>query len=172
MNHRPTALSAQELRESFDASFAKEVVEATADREDLLLVRDGMAELAMRVREIAAVEKCPELTSLPSSRPALLGLAGIRGHLAAIYSLGALVGSGGASARGGLVVLCAGDRSVGLRFDEMLAYVRVDRKELGAASAAATTVLRAADRSVLLVDLRVLFETIHDAARTGAHQEG
>lgn len=92
---RANALRArlQELRQSFDAAFAREPGERSDDVLDLLAIRVGRDAYAVRLAEVAALETRCVLTPVPSEHRELLGIAGLRGVVAAVFDLAALLGA-------------------------------------------------------------------------------
>jgi chemotaxis signal transduction protein len=81
-----------ELRQSFDRSFSDPVSAGAPERENLLAIRLGSDPYALRLSEVAAIGSDRPLTPLPSDRPELLGIAGLRGVIVAVYDLAALLG--------------------------------------------------------------------------------
>jgi chemotaxis signal transduction protein len=60
----------------------------------MLVVRAGDGRFAVRLSEIASVERCRKIVPLPSALPGLLGVAGVKRRVFAVYGLGALLGAG------------------------------------------------------------------------------
>lgn len=89
----PILLRIAEVRRAFDASFA--APEASYDEDEhrnVLAVRAGDGSFAVRLEALAGVEACRKIVHLPGALPGMLGVAGIRGRLLAVYHLGALLG--------------------------------------------------------------------------------
>lgn len=84
------------LRRSFDAGFAQPPAPPAAALEHLLLLSTGAGRYALRLGELSGLQRLRRLVPLPGARPALLGLAGVRGRLLAVYSLTRLLGLQGA----------------------------------------------------------------------------
>ena len=83
-----------ELRQSFDRAFSEPLVEDDAEATiELLAIRIGRDPFALRLSEIAALEADRTVTSVPSDHPELLGIAGVRGGVVAVFDLGALLGA-------------------------------------------------------------------------------
>src|SRR6185369_1555454 len=78
------------LRREFDASFAQPNSQDVAAQVKLLVVQVGDAQFALRLDEALGLHACPKLVALPVARPALLGLAGIRGQLIVVYRLSSI----------------------------------------------------------------------------------
>lgn len=118
--------AAAHLRQEFDESFAVAVREERDLGESFLRLRVQRSTLAVRVSEIAAVARCPALTPLPSQNPSVLGLVGLRGGLVVVHSLADLVGEPrGKLDEQAILLLCAGEPSVGLLADELLGHLHV-----------------------------------------------
>lgn len=113
------------LRQEFDEAFARPISHEEERQEDLLLLRAGGRDVALRAGEIALVLRCPPLTRVPGPNPALAGLVGVRSALTAVYSLSALLGESQGLTRGDWLVVCAADRSAAFLFDELAGYARV-----------------------------------------------
>jgi len=83
---------ARELRAQLDASFAapRELVRPPTSA--LLAIRAGEELRAVQVSELQAVLADRPITRLPTPVPELLGLCAIRGSIAPVYDLAALLG--------------------------------------------------------------------------------
>ncbi len=121
---------AQKLREAFDETFTRPAVSWNDAVEDLLAIRVGKSQLALRRSEIAAIMRCPPLTPLPSRNPSFRGLGSVRGSLVAAYSIGSLLGLEDRSPSNGWIVLCGAERSAALLFDELVGYFRLPANEI------------------------------------------
>ena len=128
MKTRP--LTAEErlaaLRESFDASFAAPPPMRSSARRGMLAIRAGTGHFAVPIAELGGVEAARKIVPLPGAASGLLGLAGVRRHLVAVYWLAELLGcpSGQAEPRWFLLVGQKGD--VALAIEELEAYLQVD----------------------------------------------
>jgi len=91
---RPPKLSrqAQTLRRDFDHSFALPSRPPLPQTLDLLRVRLGGDPWAIPLAEVAGLHSGKRVSPVPGRTPALIGLAGFRGTLAAVYDLPALIG--------------------------------------------------------------------------------
>ncbi|WP_206951275.1 chemotaxis protein CheW [Trinickia acidisoli] len=85
---RGTALA---MREDFDQSFARRLVE-DPPRESLLAVRVGGDPYAIRIADILGLHVDRHVVALPSARREFLGVAGFRGQIAPVYDLAAMLG--------------------------------------------------------------------------------
>ncbi len=135
---------AAELRWAFDRSFAEAPAEG-APVEDFLGIRIGPDPFAVRLAEIAGLFADRTATSLPSSITELLGIAGFRGSIVAVYDLRALLGYPVSEKPRWLIV--AAEMPVGLAFDAFDGHLRIPRK--GGASAELTDNARPYIREVL-----------------------
>jgi purine-binding chemotaxis protein CheW len=120
--------TAAALRESFDAAFAEPASDAVEARVELLAVRVAGERLAIPLSAIDGLYADRPLTGLPGALPELLGLAGIRGSLTAVYDLGALLGLGRSAPR--WIALIAAENGLGLAFEELDGTFRVASREL------------------------------------------
>ncbi|AUX42713.1 uncharacterized protein SOCE26_041460 [Sorangium cellulosum] len=132
-----------ELQEAFDASFARTVEACPEELARALAIRAGGRRLVVRIEELAAVEPCRRTAPLAGGPPGLLGLAGLRGRLVAVYDLAALLGgrpragadgadgAGGAGGAGGAssrpaprwLLVCARSPEIALAVDEIERHV-------------------------------------------------
>lgn len=83
---------AQELRREFDRSFASPILANNAATEDLLAIRLGAANFALRLSEIAGLFVDKKITLVPGANAALVGVAGFRGTIIPVYDLQQLIG--------------------------------------------------------------------------------
>lgn len=127
MSERDTlAETLEALRRSFDASFAAPPAGAGPDEVALLAIRIGGEPAALRVHDTLALLKAGPIVPVPSRRPELLGVTGVRGAVVPVYSLSRLIGRGdGVAPR--WIVLAGGSDRVGLAFAGFDAHVRVRR---------------------------------------------
>jgi chemotaxis signal transduction protein len=158
-----------ELRSAFDEAFAKPVVTASEVREDVLAVRLGSEQYALRAAEIAEIAADRELTQVPSESPELLGVVGTRAGLVAVFDLAALIGRGrGAAPR--WTVVARGSAS-GFAFDGFDGQLRVTPDAFAAVEApphpALRRVLMWAGIARPVIDLTVLVERSKELARSG-----
>jgi purine-binding chemotaxis protein CheW len=92
---RPTldSLNARllDLRESFDRPFREPLAEDVEAPLELLAIRIGREPFALRLADVAALEADRTITRVPSQHPELLGIAGVRGSVVAVFDLAALL---------------------------------------------------------------------------------
>jgi purine-binding chemotaxis protein CheW len=82
-----------ELRRGFDHGFTLPAAEEVDDLLDLLLVRIGREPYALRLAQLGALEADRTITPVPSENTELLGIAGVRGTVVAVFDLASLLGS-------------------------------------------------------------------------------
>ncbi len=114
-----------DLRRAFDQAFAVAPNTTVETFEDLLAVRVAGDPYALRVREITGLVASRKIVPLPSRRPELLGIAGNRGSLVAVYSLAGLLGYGADSKPASWLALAGAHEPLGLGFEELEGFLRV-----------------------------------------------
>lgn len=80
------------LRRDFDQSFALARDGGAVESATLLAIRLRGDGFALRLSELRGLFAGRKVTPLPGTAPELLGLAGMRGSIVAVYDLGALLG--------------------------------------------------------------------------------
>lgn len=93
------------LRREFDGSFAQAPRLEREPLEGLLAIRLGGDPYAVRVSEISGIHADRRIMPLPTPVPELLGVAGLRGQIAPVYDLAALLGYARASSPRWLMLL-------------------------------------------------------------------
>jgi hypothetical protein len=88
----PKASSAETLRRRFDESFAAPAASSPERLEDLLAIRVGADPYVLRLSQVAGLSAGLKFAPVPSPVASLLGIVGVRGMMAPIYDLGALLG--------------------------------------------------------------------------------
>jgi chemotaxis signal transduction protein len=83
--------TAAALRRVFDESFAAPAASPTELLEDFLAIRVGSDPYAFRLAEIAGLHVGVKIVPVPSPATQLLGIVRIRGSMAPIYDLAALL---------------------------------------------------------------------------------
>lgn len=145
------------LRRAFDATFAAPPADAQGAMEDFLAIRIAGHPHAISVAHVARLVTTPKIVHVPSGRPAVLGVAAIRGALVSVHSLAILLGYPG-DAQPRWIAVAAGLDAVGLAFDELDGFLRVAKGAKGAIGAGGVT------RPI--VDVGAVLETI-TTGRTG-----
>jgi chemotaxis signal transduction protein len=113
------------FRRGFDQAFATAPITSVETFEDLLAVRVAGDAYALRVREITGLVASGKIVPLPSKRSELLGIAGNRGSLVAVYSLAALLGYRADSKPTPWLALAGGSEPIGLGFEAFEGFLRV-----------------------------------------------
>ncbi len=149
------ARTAADLRREFDEGFARPIEYAEA-RVDLLVLRTGDRELAVRTDDIAGVLRCPVVTPLPSRNSALSGVAGVRGLVVAVHDTAVLLGLRQTPSTSGLLACCR-DRTVALLFDALVGHGSARADAIGE-----LVVIDGVEHMVL--DIAALLQRVRDAA--------
>ena len=118
------------MREQFDASFSRPLAGTDAPVHKLLAIQAGEGRFALRLGECAGIHACPKVVMLPAAHPALLGIAGVRGKLTAVYRLAALLGVNHPAALPRWLLVARADDQVGLAVENIEAYLQVSAAEL------------------------------------------
>jgi len=83
----------ERLARAFDGEFALPIATENTEFIDFLVVRLGVDWYAVRVDELAGVQAKKAVQRLPEAPRHCVGLAAVRGLVAAVYDLGGLLGS-------------------------------------------------------------------------------
>jgi chemotaxis signal transduction protein len=169
-------LSAGDLRQAFDEAFARPAASHREVHEDFLLVRLHDAPCAVRVAEVAGIQRCPPVAALPSRNSAVVGLAGTRGRLVVVYDLATLLGHGREVRPEGTILRCASDGSIALLFDASFGYVKVRPQDVCKAEASEpgvrpVEIVRVEGVNHTVISIREQLETIARTARSGPRNE-
>lgn len=121
------------LRRSFDEGFAS-LPAPPPPRQGLLGIRLNGDPFALRLEEIAGLHGRRKIVHLPEGPPGLLGMAGLRGRLVAVYGLAQLLGREGGGANAHWLVECAGEDNLALAFDVLDGHLWVACAALSAAT--------------------------------------
>jgi chemotaxis signal transduction protein len=148
--HTRVTLRLDELRDSFDSSFARPPPPQKEPGEALLRLRVGGASLAAPLGLLSGLHLMPRLVRLPGAPASLLGLAGLRGQLIAVHDLAAMLGlpTGGEPPR--WLLLAGGSRRVGLAAAGFEGQLRATREQMRSGGGSATHPLLST--SILLPD--------------------
>lgn len=128
---------ARELREAFDASFARPAETAASEGVALLGIRVAGVPYALRLADIAGVYADRPITRVPARARALLGIAGVRNTVIPVFDLAALLDAPPASAPRWLVVVAR--RSLALAFEALEGQLRGEAIAAGERAAAGAT---------------------------------
>lgn len=129
---------AADLARAFDGTFARPVRTVNDEGDDFLTIRTGGDAYAVRVRDMAGLIADRKVVPLPTSEPAFLGIAGLRGGVVPVYSLAALLGRAPAAEVPRWMVLVGPGAPLGLAFDHFDGHVRVPRDHVSSGREAAT----------------------------------
>lgn len=84
--------SAAALAREFDLGFSRAADLEPPVEENLLILQLQSRPFAVRATGLRAIAPTPRIACVPSSSPALLGIAGIRGELVPVFDLAHLLG--------------------------------------------------------------------------------
>jgi chemotaxis signal transduction protein len=117
------------LRRLFDSSFAAATATMTEPLEDLLAIRVGADPYALRLSEIAGLYVDVKIVPVPSPVVQLLGIVSLRGKMAPVYDLAALLHyPPAASPR--WMILAGAAQPVGFAFETFEAHLQVPKASL------------------------------------------
>ncbi len=115
---------ANALKRDFDRAFAEPMRPPAPQTLDLLRIRLGNDPWAVPLTDVSGLYSGKRVTPVPGRTRALLGVAGFRGSLAAVYDLPALIGLAPLPAPRWLLV--AEERRVAFAFDALDGHLRVE----------------------------------------------
>jgi chemotaxis signal transduction protein len=129
------ALKFEELKRSFDLTFQQPLVERGREIAHLLVVRVGTARFALKVADLAGLARAQTVVPLPGTDSGLVGLAGLKGRMVAVYSLAAMIGCPELSTeQNRWMVLCRCEKEIALGFTAVTGTMMVPRTELSPVS--------------------------------------
>jgi chemotaxis signal transduction protein len=129
------ALKFEDLKRSFDLTFQQALVERTQELVHLLIVRVGAIRFALKVADLAGLVRARTVVPIPAAGSGLLGLAGLKGRMVAVYSLAALIGCPELSIeQNRWMVLCRSEKEIALAFTAVTGTMMVPRAELSPVS--------------------------------------
>jgi len=115
------------LRSSFDEGFAVPPKVREEGIEPLILVRVAGEALALKSIHITGLARIGRILPIPSPISELLGISGIRGVLAPVFDLAALLGFHPGGAQPLWLALTRGETQIALAFEEIEGHVAVSR---------------------------------------------
>lgn len=124
------------LRSEFDQAFAVAASTLEVQSIHLLAIRVDSNPYAIAVAEIDGLQVDRVIAPLPTTIGGLLGLAGIRGDLVPVYSLGALLGYQAPARAPRWLALCGGAQAFGLAFDGFERHLNLPVTQIAAADSA------------------------------------
>lgn len=168
---------AQQLRAEFDHAFGLAPAGDPGEQVDVLAIRCADHGFAVPLSGVLSVLTDRKIAPVPSPSPALLGLVGLRGLVAPVYDLRALLGyPAGASPR--WVALLRAPAPFAVAFDHFEGHLRVPARDVIAAAGSTATPHAFANGSVKtaagprpLIDPTALFEEVTGAGRRAGAPE-
>lgn len=124
-----TGASAEALRRTFDAAFASPRPTERDALVPLLALRVGGEPMAVRVLELGGLVPARRIVTVPSRRPELLGISGLRGAVLSIYGLARLLGRADDGEPRWIAVARGGER-IGLAVATLEGHLLVRPQEL------------------------------------------
>ena len=120
----------EELKRSFDRSFAEAPHAQLEQAEDLLCIRVAGDAYAVRLSETSGLYVDRKVVGLPSPVAELLGMAGFRGSVIPVFALGALLGYDMTGDAGRWLLLVGTNEIVGLAFQQFDGHLRTTSHDL------------------------------------------
>jgi purine-binding chemotaxis protein CheW len=163
----PITAKVVELRSVFDQARAAPSSSVTdVQTENLLAIRVSRDAYAIKLTELSGLATDRKIVAFPSPISELLGVAGIRGALVPVYSLGALLGYGIEAGQVRWLALCGTEEPFALAFSDFEGFVRIPRAQLYSAEQKdvkrthVTHVARATGMVRAVVSIPLIRETI------------
>jgi chemotaxis signal transduction protein len=129
IDETPVGATVATLRRHFDEGFAAPAASRFERLEDLLAIRVGSDPFALRLSEIAGLHVGVKIVPVPSPTTLLLGIVGIRGVMAPIYDLAALLRYPPA-AKSRWFVFARAPQPVGFAFESFESHLQVSPASL------------------------------------------
>ncbi len=126
---KPAAGLAEELRRSFDASFAEGYRAEAVPPENFIAIRVADHPYAIALADMAGLFAGKAITPVPGDSPGLLGVASFRGAIVPVFDLRTLLGYSGGQVPRWLVLVLA-QPPVSLAFDEFEGHLRAARTQV------------------------------------------
>ena len=121
-------LKFEDLKRAFDLTFQQPLVERGQELVHLLIVRIGTARFALKVADLAGLARAQTIVPIPGADSELLGIAGLKGRMVAVYSLAAMIGSPELSIeQNQWMVLCRCEKEIALAFTAVTGTMMVPR---------------------------------------------
>ena len=120
----------ESLRAAFDGAFALPPRSIDSDIEAFLAIRVGERPYAVSILELSGIVVDRQVTSVPSSNPALLGLSSARGQALGVFDLATMLGESRRAEAPRWLALSAGAEPLGFAFAQLEGYLRVRSSEL------------------------------------------
>jgi chemotaxis signal transduction protein len=162
----------QELQTNFDQSFAEPPARVRTEFQNLLTIGVGGDSYALRVEDLAGMYAGRAVTPVPSRLRDLIGIAGFRGAIVAVYDLAAALGYPRAGSPRWLVL--ARGTPLAFAFTTFDGHLSVPREaiaeELGARQGVGE-VVRSGDRTLPIINMTSIVTMTKERARTSASKE-
>ena len=133
--------------------------------------------MALRIRELRGLFSSRKVAPLPGAKRELLGMAGIRGRVVAVYDLAALLGVPEAGV-GKWLALCGAQEDLGFSIPEVESHVKVMERAIVQATATdrahthVPEVVRVGEAVYGVVNIASVLETVRGLARDArGHEE-
>lgn len=123
---------AAQLRQAFDRTFALPPSMESQEYEDLLTIRVAGNPYAIRLFDITEIVTGRKIVSVPTTKPDLLGLAGIHGGIVPVFGLSSLLGYSHDPGPPRWLILCGTEKPVALAFSHFEGYLRLPNSALHA----------------------------------------
>ncbi len=123
-----SAADVEALREEFDAAFARSP-SAPAAVVPLLAIRVGSSPFAVRVLDAGGLVPVRAIVPVPSRRPELLGVSGLRGEILPVYGLARMV-LGVDDERPRWMILAGASERVGFAFSAFDGHLAAEPAQL------------------------------------------
>jgi chemotaxis signal transduction protein len=153
------------LRLGFDTGFSLPELEQMDDLLDVLMIRVGRDAYALRLAQLAALEADRMITPVPSEHGELLGVAGMRGGVVAVFDLAAVLGAPRPEATRWLVLAKAAPLAFAFSGFERQLSLRPDELARSAAAHGGAEVVVRDGLNVPLLDLPALIARLEGRAR-------
>ena len=111
--------ASERMAQAFDRGFAQPLAVAGEAPVRMAAIRVGESRFVLPLDQLDAIEFGRAIGRLPGAVAPLIGVAGLRSRILAVFGLHALLGVGGSEQPRWLAVV-GGDRPIGLAFDELL----------------------------------------------------
>lgn len=161
------------LRQAFDLSFALPPPPALPEVEDILTIRVAGDPYAILLRDITGMVAGRKVVPVSSSRPDVIGLAGIRGGVIPVFGLTSILGYAQAASASRWMILCGAEEPIALAFSDFEGYLRLPKSSFhadGNLRATRTYVNQVASTEAgvrAVIDIPLVVTTITIRNRTG-----
>jgi chemotaxis signal transduction protein len=125
-----TIRSASDLAREFDRTFEDPARVVVDDTEGLLAIRVAGDPYAVRLRDVSGLVVDRKIVALPTRLPALLGVVGLRGGVAPVYGLRALLGYEAIREAPRWLLLIGAGPLFGLAFEDFDGHRRTTRADI------------------------------------------